>query len=483
MVANQACCACGGGIDLTGVVLLDSNSPSRDLTLRGLTVRFVTSARIILANSRVGIHDSNFTGNGSIEFVKGNDLHGLKQADIFANSFADVRLRFGDIRSSEVRLRNNKGAEYTAIVGAPEQCVWTKWTSFNSSKLPTGKELSNDAFADALQSKTTFTQNEWDKFGIQGLHVDTFVKSGASYFQPTARTAACKDWDERAICKQSQLLGNVQCFCEESLSSKQATLNKGNLCPCNKNEIFDDEKKCRVFAMKASVQSATLATVIYKPNIHLLDLPTAQQSMIDIAPAADYEVSVSVTVAPPSPWLVLGKVETNWARCTGTITCHARKLSVGFNVSDKPDMDMLEALLMLTGVADQIKETNASIRVSAEVRATPSLEKSKFIMPSEVTEGEAVTMKIEEFDDDDLPFVKDRGGIIQLTVQKPDRSKMKKTSIFHSGSFIIESLVPVAGDYRVWMDSVFGFKPNQSIELPHGEISTQTHRQETRRSG
>ena len=55
-----------------------------------------------------------------------------------------------------------------------------------------GKELKNTALAKALQSKTRFTREEWEVFGVDDLSVGAFTKSGAyirsgdMYFQPAA---------------------------------------------------------------------------------------------------------------------------------------------------------------------------------------------------------------------------------------------------------------------------------------------------------
>jgi hypothetical protein len=44
--------------------------------------------------------------------------------------------------------------------------------------------LANPALAEALLQKTEFTQQEWDAFGVDGLRMHHYVKSGDSYFQP-----------------------------------------------------------------------------------------------------------------------------------------------------------------------------------------------------------------------------------------------------------------------------------------------------------
>ena len=44
-----------------------------------------------------------------------------------------------------------------------------------------GAEISNPALAAALEKQTTFTQAEWDKFEVEKLSVDSFIKVGDRY--------------------------------------------------------------------------------------------------------------------------------------------------------------------------------------------------------------------------------------------------------------------------------------------------------------
>jgi ankyrin repeat protein len=48
----------------------------------------------------------------------------------------------------------------------------------------TAQILENPRLAEALLQKTEFTQQEWDEFGVDGLRMHHFVKSGNSYFRP-----------------------------------------------------------------------------------------------------------------------------------------------------------------------------------------------------------------------------------------------------------------------------------------------------------
>ena len=52
----------------------------------------------------------------------------------------------------------------------------------------TAEILANPALAEALLHKTEFTQQEWDAFGVDGLRMHHFVKSGDSFFHPAGET-------------------------------------------------------------------------------------------------------------------------------------------------------------------------------------------------------------------------------------------------------------------------------------------------------
>ena len=45
-------------------------------------------------------------------------------------------------------------------------------------------EFTNAALAVALKEKTELTEKEWEAFGITGLRLDHFIKSGDSYYMP-----------------------------------------------------------------------------------------------------------------------------------------------------------------------------------------------------------------------------------------------------------------------------------------------------------
>ena len=61
-----------------------------------------------------------------------------------------------------------------------------KWLKAGDTRPANGRDLANAKLAETLMSKTGFTQQEWDAFGITGLRMDHFVKVGESYFKPLA---------------------------------------------------------------------------------------------------------------------------------------------------------------------------------------------------------------------------------------------------------------------------------------------------------
>jgi len=58
-----------------------------------------------------------------------------------------------------------------------------KWRNVGDSKPSFGSGLVNQTLAEALTSKTDFTENEWSEFGINDLHSDDFIESHGFYFK------------------------------------------------------------------------------------------------------------------------------------------------------------------------------------------------------------------------------------------------------------------------------------------------------------
>jgi len=63
-----------------------------------------------------------------------------------------------------------------------------KWKKTGATKPTQGRELSNSSLAEALKSKTEFTQAEWRAFGLgDDLRPDDYIKTDDVYFRPIVR--------------------------------------------------------------------------------------------------------------------------------------------------------------------------------------------------------------------------------------------------------------------------------------------------------
>lgn len=80
-----------------------------------------------------------------------------------------------------------KGQEVIADFGFVDTgALGLKWMPAGDTEPATGHNLENAELTEALRSKTEFTKEEWDAFGIKDLRTDHVIKSGDSYFQPAA---------------------------------------------------------------------------------------------------------------------------------------------------------------------------------------------------------------------------------------------------------------------------------------------------------
>ena len=59
-----------------------------------------------------------------------------------------------------------------------------RWKNIGDSRPMEGRELKNPKLANALQTKTEFTPDEWDDFGIGDVRENDFVNSRNTYFTP-----------------------------------------------------------------------------------------------------------------------------------------------------------------------------------------------------------------------------------------------------------------------------------------------------------
>lgn len=65
-----------------------------------------------------------------------------------------------------------------------QNAIGLTWRNVGTMAPVNSYPLMNDALAKALQKQLTFTPAEWEAFGIQGLTIKHYVKSGDQYFEP-----------------------------------------------------------------------------------------------------------------------------------------------------------------------------------------------------------------------------------------------------------------------------------------------------------
>jgi hypothetical protein len=68
-----------------------------------------------------------------------------------------------------------------------------KWKNVGSEKPSTGTEIKNVLLAAALQEKVEFKKEEWNKFDLADLSIDSYIKAGNRYFKPAESIV----WDEK----------------------------------------------------------------------------------------------------------------------------------------------------------------------------------------------------------------------------------------------------------------------------------------------
>ena len=64
-----------------------------------------------------------------------------------------------------------------------------RWNETGATRPIKGRELDSSELSKALKSKTKFSQDEWDAFGICDLGDDDFIMSDDKYFKPAAETS------------------------------------------------------------------------------------------------------------------------------------------------------------------------------------------------------------------------------------------------------------------------------------------------------
>jgi len=129
-----------------------------------------------------------------------------------------------------------------------------KWRNAGSEKPSKGEELTNERLAAALQQKTEFTQAEWDAFSITGLHVNHFVKSGESYFQPVDDEYLHEDGPLGPIWERIKRIGEEEI--ERTRSGQKTSTTLDTLVNQMKNQSKKLQKAHIVNKLKSNFQKA-----------------------------------------------------------------------------------------------------------------------------------------------------------------------------------------------------------------------------------
>jgi hypothetical protein len=90
-----------------------------------------------------------------------------------------------DCFSTFVAVTNSAIKKLTQAHVTPLTPSGLKWTNAGTAQPTQGRKIDNSSLAKTLTSKTDFSQEEWDLFGIQDLHFHDFIKSDSGvYFKP-----------------------------------------------------------------------------------------------------------------------------------------------------------------------------------------------------------------------------------------------------------------------------------------------------------
>ncbi len=72
-----------------------------------------------------------------------------------------------------------------------------KWKDAGHEKPSTGTEIKNELLAAALQKKVKFKKEEWEKFQVAKLCIDSYIKAGNRYFKPAWTKERQKEKEEK----------------------------------------------------------------------------------------------------------------------------------------------------------------------------------------------------------------------------------------------------------------------------------------------
>eukprot|EP00966_Prymnesium_polylepis_P108973 2521791-Prymnesium_polylepis.1 len=112
----------------------------------------------------------------------------LALPDAMKTSDKEALARFVDA-TRDILLGSGRKLFKTAPLGL-------KWEETGTEKPTKGKQITHRKLAEALESQTVFSQQEWDEFGVKKLQEHDFIKSDESYFKPIVEIAEIVSWGE-----------------------------------------------------------------------------------------------------------------------------------------------------------------------------------------------------------------------------------------------------------------------------------------------
>ena len=145
----------------------------------GALARALTSSKSLLQLTLARNHidasagGSKWRNTGMTKPVHGTELTSEKLASALHET--------QDFTNEEWRAFGIEGLRHEHYIKVVDG---SKWPNIGTTRPVHGTELTNQKLASALHEKQEFTKEEWRAFGIEGLRLDHYIKSGGNYFQP-----------------------------------------------------------------------------------------------------------------------------------------------------------------------------------------------------------------------------------------------------------------------------------------------------------
>ena len=113
---------------------------------------------------------------------------------LFAEKFETVKLNASlqeELESTRLRLADAEARLESTLAQARQLVVHIscapglKWEEVGAERPPNSVEIEHEGLAEALQSKNSFSEDEWLSFEAPAVSVDTCIKVGDRYLRPT----------------------------------------------------------------------------------------------------------------------------------------------------------------------------------------------------------------------------------------------------------------------------------------------------------